>query len=170
MLFWIYVWRLLLRQLLPDIRCWRQLGANVIHSHRGDETVLRIVAIRREVPKAIYKEFKRKMMICNRDNNLEKSLRLTMLRNMWNVYLLYRLINCPVMNVWFFPNIPQIIDSDFRVFAMKFYCSTIGSVNVLKCIYLIISQQWYTTKEANSIIQEKILKTSNENMIIMYMS
>ena len=167
MWFLIYVWRSLLRQLLPNIRCWRQLGANVIHSHHGDETVLRIVAIRREVPKAIYKEIKGKIMICNREKAV---LKLAMLQNMGNVYLLYRLINCPVMNVWFFPNIPQIIDSDFRVFAMKFYCSTIGSVNVLKCIYLIISQQWYTAKEANSIIQEKILKTSNENIIIMYMS
>ena len=165
-----YVWRSLLRQLLPDIRYWRQLEATVIHSHHGDETVLRIVAIRHEVPIAIYKEFKRKIMICNRGKAVLNCLRLTMLRNMWNVYLLYRLINCPVMNVWFFPNIPQIIDSDFRVFAMKFYCSTIGSVNVLKCNYLIISQQWYTAKEANSIIQEKILKTSNENIIIMYMS
>ena len=156
MWFLIYVWRSLLRQLLPNIRCWQRLGANVIHWHHGDETVLHIVVIRREVPIAIYKEFKFKIMTGNRAPSV--ILGLKMLRNMWNVYLLYRLINCPVMNVWFFPNIPQIIDSDFRVFAMKFYCSTIGSVNVLKCNYLIISQQWYTTKEANSIIQEKYWK------------
>ena len=166
----IYVWRSLLRQLLPDIRCWRQLGANVIHSHRGDETVLRIVAIRREVPIAIYKKFNGKMITCNRALSDIFIMRLTMLRNVLNVYLLYRLINCPVMNVWFFPNIPQIIDSDFRVFAMKFYCSTIGSVNVLKCVYLIISRQWYNTNESDFHSSEKILKTPNENIIIIHMS
>ena len=32
---------------------------------------------------------------------------------------------------------------------MKFYCSTIGSVNVLKCVYLIISRQWHNTNESD---------------------
>ena len=169
MWFLIYVWRSLLRQLLPNIRCWQRLGANVIHWHHGDETVLHIVAIRREVPIAIYKKFQRKMITCNIALS-DISFRLTMLQNVLNVYLLYRLINCPVMNVWFFPNIPQIIDSDFRVFAMKFYCSTIGSVNVLKCVYLIISRQWYNTNESDFHSSEKILKTPNENIIIIYMS